>query len=247
MTGLLAGKTALVTGGAKRLGRATALGLAQRGADVVVHYRSSRDEAERTAEEIRALGVEAHLLQADLGDVDAARSVMRTAIEVAGSLDILLNCASIYPADRLDEVTPESLDENLRVNAWAPLALSQTFAAQGVEGSIVNFLDTRMLDYDADHVSYHLSKRMLYSITQFMAMDYAPRIRVNAVAPGLVLAPVGKSDEYLRELAHTNPLERHGEEEDVVRAVLFLLDSPFVTGQVIYVDGGRNLKGGLYG
>jgi NAD(P)-dependent dehydrogenase (short-subunit alcohol dehydrogenase family) len=124
--------------------------------------------------------------------------------------------------------------------------LSRRLAAQKRAGSIVNLLDARMLDYDRQHLSYHLSKRALWDLTRIGAIEFAPLIRVNAVAPGLVLPPTGKDTEYLEKLKHTNLLNRYGSPEDVARAVLFLIESPFITGQVIFVDGGRHMRGRVY-
>jgi len=243
----LSGRTALVTGAAKRLGRATALALAAEGTDVVVHYGRSRKAAEDTAEDIRRLGRHAWTLGADLADPEQASGLVAGSCEQAGPLDILVNSASIFPDGGLTDVEPAELALNVQVNAMAPLALGRAFAAQGRRGDIINFLDTRITDYDRDHAAYHLSKRMLADLTRMMALEFAPGVKVNAVAPGLILPPAGKDESYLDRLASTNPLGRHGEAEDVTRAVLFLLASDFVTGQVIFVDGGRHMKGRVYG
>jgi len=243
----LAGRTALVTGAAKRLGRATALALAREGADVVVHYGRSGAEAEAAAEEIRRLGRRAWTVRADLSDPAQAAGLVAGACEQAGPLDILVNSASIFPDGRLTDVSAEELALNVQVNAMAPLALGRAFAAQGRRGDIVNFLDARITDYDRDHAAYHLSKRMLADLTRMMALEFAPAVTVNAVAPGLILPPAGEDESYLDRLASTNPLGRHGDAEDVTRAVLFLLASDFVTGQVIFVDGGRHMRGRMYG
>ncbi|NQV31372.1 MAG: SDR family oxidoreductase, partial [Phycisphaeraceae bacterium] len=130
-----------------------------------------------------------------------------------------------------------------------PLALSRAFAAQGqlTSGHIINMLDSRVQDYYKLHVPYHLSKRSLLALTRMLAIELAPGVAVNAVAPGLILAPEGKGDEYLQALAHTNPLNRSGGPQDICEAVLFLLRSEFITGQIIYVDGGRHMKGHMYG
>jgi len=237
---------ALVTGAGRRLGRAVSLGLARAGSDIAIHYQHSADDAATLADEIRALGRRAWTFPANLSqEGDAARLITRV-MEFAGPVTALINNASIYPEDRLLELTEASLLENIRVNAWAPFVLARAVAAQGRPASVVNFLDTRMRDYDARHVSYHLSKRMLFSLTRMMALEFAPRVRVNAIAPGLVLPPPGKDEAYLKDLAPTNPLNAHGDAADVVRSALFLLESPFITGQVIYVDGGRHMLGGLY-
>ncbi|MCP4640862.1 MAG: SDR family oxidoreductase [bacterium] len=243
----IAGKTALVTGAAKRLGRSVAEALAAQGANVVVHYRSSAGEAAGLVKSLEAKDVRAWAIQADLEDPDAASKLVDRAIASAGALDILVNSASIFPESALTEFTPDELYASININALAPLVLGRGFAAQEREGTILNFLDCRIQDYDARHAAYHLSKRMLFTLTRMMALEFAPRIRVNAVAPGLVLPPAGEDESYLRNLAHTNPLNSHGSAEDIVQAALFLIGSPFVTGQVVYVDGGRHMIGSTYG
>ena len=244
----LRGQVALVTGGAVRLGRAISEALAAEGVHVVVHYRASAAEAEATVARLRGAGVGAWALQADLSaPAEAAGLVGRAAELAARPLDILVNSAGVWRASRLLEFAPDELQADLQVNALAPLQLCRDFAAQGRPGQIVNLLDARIVAYDAAHAAYHLSKRMLFSLTRMLALELAPGIRVNAVAPGLILPPRGEGEPFLKSLAHTNPLRTHGAAEDVARAVVFLLRSPFVTGQVIYVDGGRHLRGSTYG
>lgn len=242
----LSGRTALVTGAARRLGRATALALAGAGADVVVHYGASAGDAESLVTEIVSLGRKAWALQADLSDAAEARRLFARACEAAGPVDLLVNNASIFPASRLVSFTAEDLRKNVEVNAMAPLELGRELAARVGRGDIVNFLDARIGDYDREHVAYHLSKRMLSDLTHLMALEFAPGVRVNAVAPGLILPPAGQDEAYLKKLASTNPLQRYGSVGDVTAAVLFLVRSPFVTGQTIYVDGGRHLRGRVY-
>lgn len=243
----LAGQAALITGAAKRLGRAVALKLAHEGANIVVHYNTSGETAEELAGTLRQSGVNAWTVQADLGAPDEARGLFERAEELAGPISLLVNNASIFPADALRDITEDSIVENLRVNALAPFLLCKQMADRKRAGSIVNFLDTRIEDYDAQHVSYHLSKRMLFTLTRMMALEFAPGLRVNGVAPGLVLPPPGKDESYLEALASTNPLRRHGAPEDVADAAAFLLKNAFITGQVVYVDGGRHMLGGVYG
>lgn len=239
-------RVALVTGSAKRLGAAVARALAARGVDLALHYRHSREEAEALAQSLETFGVRTVLLQGDLAVAATARQVFEEAAATLGAVDILINNASIFPADRLDAAGVESVHENVDINALAPMVLGQCMAAQQRPGAIINFLDTRIQDYDHKHVSYHLSKRMLYTLTRMQAVEYAPEIRVNGVAPGLVLPPAGKDESYLQGLADTNPLQCYGGPSDIVDAVCYLLDAMFVTGQVLYVDGGRNLRGAMY-
>jgi NAD(P)-dependent dehydrogenase (short-subunit alcohol dehydrogenase family) len=162
-------------------------------------------------------------------------------------VDLLVNSASIFPESRLEDVTSENLAQCVQVHAAAALELGRAMAGKCASGDIINFLDSRITDYDHAHLAYHLSKRMLADLTRIMALEFAPAVRVNAVAPGLILPPVGQDDSYLEKLASTNPLNRHGGPDDIVRAVLFLLGSPFVTGQTIFVDGGRHMRGRVYG
>ncbi len=243
----LAGATALVTGAARRLGRAIALALAGQGAGVVVHYNTSADAAGETAEQVRAAGAKCWTVQADLADPAAAEGLFGRAVEQAGPIDILVNNASIFPAGDLLETTPDEIALNVQVHATAPLQLSRALAAQQRGGHIVNLLDARIADHDRSHAAYHLSKRVLLALTRMLALELAPRIAVNAVAPGLILPPPGEDDSYLAKLANTNPMGRHGAPRDVAEAVIFLVTSRFITGQIIFVDGGRHMRGSVHG
>jgi pteridine reductase len=242
----LAGKTALVTGAAKRIGRALALALAQNGVRIVVHYNHSGQDALAVCHEIQQLGVPAWPIQGDLLDTGRTEAVFRAAVEQAGPIDILINNASIFDRDTVWEATEESICRNMRIHAVAPLILAREMGRQGRAGHIINLLDTRLAIHDRVHVSYGVSKDALRKLTGMLALELAPSIAVNAVAPGAILPPPGQSEAYLMKLAQANPLQRSGEPEDIVQAVLFLLRSRFITGQVIYVDGGFHLKGHLH-
>ncbi len=237
----LRGKTALVTGAARRIGRAIALALAGEGANVVVHYRGPEDEARSLCGELQARGVQAWPVPADLDDPAEAESLITRSLAAAGALDVLVNNASAFALDTLAEVTLERVIAMARTNAWAPFVLSRSFARQVGRGKIVNLLDARIAGYDFSHVSYIVSKHMLAVFTRMAALELAPDITVNAVAPGLILPPAGKDESYLQQLAGAIPLQRHGGPQDVAEAVIFLARSDFITGQVIYVDGGRHL------
>ena len=241
------GKTALITGAGKRVGKATALALAKHNVNLVLHYRSSRDEAEVVASECRSMGVESWIVRADLSDPEQARGLLEKAAKDAGPIQILVNNASIFTKSQLMDFSLQALEDNIQVNAISPLLIGRSFVKQGCNGAIINFLDTRITEYDVDHAAYHLSKRMLFTLTRMMALEFAPSVRVNAVAPGLILPPPGEDIAYLQNLAHTNPLNRIGSPAGITGAVLFLLNSEFVTGQVIFVDGGYHMKGSVYG
>ncbi len=242
------GQTALITGAAKRLGRAIALQLARNGVNVIIHFNTSAKEAEMVAEAARTMGVAAWTMNANLESEHEVKTLMQNSRKEAGPVSILVNNASIFPRDRVDDISFENLSRNLKINAYAPLLLMRAFAAQDISGCIINLLDCRVFGLDSEHASYHLSKRMLFSLTRICALKFAPMVRVNAVAPGLVLPPPDQPPEaYFKRMADTNPMQTHGDPDDVARAVLFLARNKFITGQIIFVDGGRNLKEDLYG
>ena len=240
------GRTALVTGGAARLGRTCALALADAGAEVVIHYRSSRNEAARTVRDIESRGGRARAEAADLADPGAAADLFRRAAS-EGRVDILVNNASVFPADDWRDVAVEDFRRQADLHTHTPFVLMRELARQGGEAVAVNMLDTRVADFDPKHLSYHLSKRGLFTLTRILAAELAPDVRVNAVAPGLILPPPGEDAAYLEKLRHTNPLNAVGSPEQIADALLYLVRADFVTGQVLYVDGGRHLKGNAYG
>ena len=245
-TNALRGKTALVTGAAMRLGRAIAKAMSEQGVNVLVHYNRSDAAARILCEEIRQTGVSAWPIHGDLMEVGGARKLFADALGQSAVIDILVNNASIFEKDTLWKADDESLSRNMCLHTIAPLVLARELAKQERPGHIVNLLDTRVTVYDREHASYHISKRMLLTLTRMLALELAPRVAVNAIAPGLILPPAGEDERYLERLASTNPLGRHGDPTDVTETVLFLLKSRFITGQVVYVDGGYHMKGHMY-
>jgi pteridine reductase len=244
----LAGHYILVTGGARRLGGAIARDLARAGAHVVIHCRQSVDAARTTAREVEALGVKAWVVACDLADLQGIDRFMDEVLAATGGkLDGLVNNASHYSESHLLTVSPGELEAGLRLHATAPLLLARRLAALGGSGAIVNLLDARMTMYDARHAAYHLGKRMLLSMTRMLALELAPRIRVNAIAPGAVLQPDGEPEALLERLAAFNPLRRHGSPQGVAACVRFLLTCDFITGQTLFYDGGYHLKAATYG
>jgi len=239
----LEGKIALITGASKRIGRAIAMALAEEGAGIVAHDRSVLErEIVKVCDEVADCGAKSWKIIADLEKQEEYESLISRSIQAAGSLDILINNASIFLPSTIEDVGFRDVTRHLQVNAWAPFVLSREFARLAGRGKIINLLDTRIAGYDRAHVAYILSKRMLATITRMCALEYAPAITVNGVAPGLILPPAGKDEDYLSRLAQAVPLRRHGGPGDVTDAVLYLLESDFITGQIIYVDGGRHLQ-----
>jgi hypothetical protein len=237
----LTGKTALVTGGAKRIGNAITVGLAKQGVNVIIHYSMSESEARKLGDEIANLGVKAWLVRVDFNDPEACKELIEKAHELSGKIDILVNNASVFSANEINHIGLEDLKINMFINAWTPFLLSRYFSEKAVSGRIINILDTRIVGYDFDHFAYYLSKRMLEVLTKSMALKLAPNITVNGIAPGLILPPEGKDYAYFEEKKDTVPLKKYGSLSSVVETVLFLLRNDFVTGQIIYVDGGKHL------
>ncbi len=237
----LSGRTALVTGAARRIGREISLSLGKVGVDVVIHYRSSSKEAEELKSQLHRTGVDAWTVQADFATETDYPLFVSEVGERAGGVDFLVNNASIFPEAEIDELEEGGLVKSIRVNSWAPFALTRSFVAHYEGGRVVNLLDTRVSGYDWKHSGYYFSKVLLARMTKMMAIKYAPEYTVNGVAPGLIIPPEGAGESYLEERTERVPLKRSGEELDVARAVSFLLGADFVTGQILYVDGGRNL------
>jgi len=240
----LQGACALVTGGARRVGGAIALGLAEAGCDLLLHYGSSYAEAAQTAAAAEARGARVALVSADLADPDAARRVLAAAGDLA-PVRALVNSAAVFPGDDLVGITAAGWDRTLAVNLRAPVLLTQAFAAalpEGLEGAVVNVTDWRTARPYRDHFSYTVAKGGLDTFTRAAAEALAPLIRVNAVALGAILPPPDKGFEYLRALAREIPAGRPGGTDPVVAAVLFLLRTPFVTGEILRVDGGAHLR-----
>ncbi len=237
----LKGKTALITGAAKRIGRFLTIELAKQGATVIIHYNTSEEKAHTLREEVVKHGAHAYLVRADLSDPTSGDTLINDAITQANHLDILINNASIFPTTNIQDVDITSLNHTITVNAWTPFSLCRRFAQKCGQGKIINFLDTRIIGYDFNRFPYYLSKSMLETLTRSLALKYAPRVTVNAIAPGLILPPEGKDLSYLERLKETVPLKRYGSASDIIDAVLFLLRSDFITGQIIYVDGGKHL------
>lgn len=237
---------ALVTGAGQRLGRAVALELARAGWGVVIHYNRSQPAAQAVLQEIKAAGGAAALAQADLADAAERHGLIAKAIEAAGApLSALVNCAAIFEHDTIDTLGEDLLQRHMQVNVYTPAVLAREFAEalpEDARGVVVNFLDFKLASPYPDHFSYTLSKYALAGATDLLARALAPRVRVNAVAPGYVLPAPGQSDEDFQRLHDDTPLQRGPTPEEIAGAVRFLVENQAVTGQTIYVDGGRRFR-----
>jgi len=246
--------TALVTGAARRLGRAMALELARAGHDVAIHYASSASEAEEAAEEVRALGRAATTLKADLTVEDEMQALLPRAAEALGApITVLVNNASIFEYDSLASATRQSWDRHLESNLRAPFVLTQAMAGQVpdpimdelgepvAQGLIVNMIDQRVLKLTPEFMSYTLAKMGLWALTRTSAQALAPRVRVNGIGPGPTLRGARQSPEHFARQRAATVLGRGADAQGICDALRYLLTARAVTGQLICVDGGQHL------
>lgn len=245
----LAGKTVLVTGG-RRIGAKLALQLAKRGANLAFSFHTSGDAMEAVAEECRRFGVQADTFQADLRHPEAAELLINQTVDRFGSIDILINLTSIYTRTPWDSLTPSDFDEGIANNLAAPyytaIAAAKAMRLQpvrdGLQGKVIHFTDWAVDRPYRDFLPYLIAKGGLVTLTKALAVELAPTITVNAVAPGTVEPPPKTSEEKLDEIRKGSLLNRIGSADDVIQAVLYLLEgTDFVTGEVFRVDGGRFL------
>ncbi|WP_421787708.1 SDR family NAD(P)-dependent oxidoreductase [Hyphobacterium sp.] len=233
-------KIALVTGAGKRLGAAIAKALAEDGYRLWVHFNSSADSAGDVVEHIRSNGGEAEAVQFDLANT----ATLAPLVHGLGRIDVLVNSASVFDYDSADALQSENMQRILSVNLIAPALLASVIAGRHEDrnsGNIINLLDQKLYNLNPDHFSYTLAKAGLHTATETMAMQFAPRVRVNAIAPGLTLPAPGMSESEFETAHRDNPMRGGSTPEDIVRTVRFILASPAMTGETILMDGGEHL------
>ena len=238
------GKTALVTGGGHRLGRAFALGLARAGANVLIDYHESEEEAQATVSEIRALGCEAEAVRADVSVPADVKRLVEACAERFGRLDVLVNSASLFRSASVAETTDADWDRTLSVNLKGPFMLSRDAAPllrREGGGLIVNIADLSAFQAWPSYVAHSVSKAGLVHLTRVLARALAPDVRVNCIAPGTVLPPTGYTEAESDPKGTRRVIGREGTPEDAVRALLYFVEADFVTGEIAVVDGGRML------
>ena len=245
MAGELTGKAALVTGGARRIGREIALALAAAGADVAITYLQSEREARQTAKQIGQSGARGLALPCDVREEKSVRQAVKKVTAEFGGLDVLVNNAAIYETVEFEKITLRQWDEMFATNARGPFLMSQA-AAKALrqrQGRIIHLGSLGGLRPWTTHAHYCASKAALTMLTQVMAKALAPEIAVNCVAPGMIDLGDGREAGFLRRIAGKTPMQRNGSAEEVVRAVMFFATAPhFITGQVLAVDGGLGLE-----
>ena len=234
---------AFVTGGADRIGKAVAIHLAKTGYHLVLHYNSSKEKAEKLKQELQSIysELEVELLQINFLKDNDFDKIFEDLKKKKITIEVLVNCASDFIPSNFKEVGSELLDKEMTINFKNPYLLTKAFARVFAKGNIINFVDTKVEQNNTVHLDYILSKKLLKDFTKISAVELAPNFRVNAIAPGLILPPEGKDESYLLNLAKDIPLKTIGNLDEILKALQFILDSDFFTGQILYIDGGEHL------
>lgn len=236
-------KVALITGSAVRLGREIAHHLAYNGWDIALHYRTSSKDVSDFETELKTNFPDQrfYTFQADLGDRDQTQKLIKQVIERIGQLDLLINSASIFEPSPFKETSVDSLILHSQVNFVSPFILMRDFANNALNGEIINIVDTRITTNMSDYLSYSLSKKSLWELTKMAALELAPHFRVNAIAPGAILAPAGKDQHYLEKVADLTPMKTPSGVISILKSIDYIIGNEDLTGQLIFCDGGAQL------
>jgi len=234
--------TALITGGGTRLGSHFALNLAHRGYDIALHYNTSRDSAQQVAEQIRKLGRRCELFALDFNAHEDPGQLIIDVLAAMPDLNLLVNSASAYDAVSTAETDRALLEKQFGINFFTPYLLTRRFATQVGSGNIINILDNKIAYQQYHYSAYLLSKKTLAEFTKMAAVEFAPAIRINGIAPGVVLPMDSRSSAYLDWRIEGIPLKQQGVPEQLCQAMNYILDNSFVCGQILFVDGGEAIN-----
>lgn len=236
-------QTALITGASKRIGKALARHLASKGWNVAIHYHASANHAEKLKEELSTQYASSKFctFQSNLENQQAVEKLIPSVLNQFQTLDLLINNASVFEPSYLKETSLGLLQQQMTVNFQAPFILSRDFANHVKKGNIINFVDTRIANNKSNFAAYSLSKKTLWELTKMAALEFAPTIRVNAIAPGVSLPPEDQDEDYLWNLAKEIPMQKPGGLEPILRSLDYILENNHLTGQLLFADGGENL------
>lgn len=233
-------KTILITGAAKRLGQFLAISFAKMGYNIALHYNSSQEEAIQNQKEIQSIGAKCQIFAANLQEIDNCQKLIANVEDYFGKIDILINNSSVFIEGNFLETTEEIFNDNFNVNYKSIFFLSQSFAKNN-SGNIINLIDTYITRRSKRFFTYLNSKKYLEILTKDMALELAPKIRVNAIAPGAFLPAYEFAEDYISKRSEKAPLDHYVTMEDILNSMDFILKSTFLTGQIIYIDGGEHL------
>ena len=236
-------KTVLITGAAKRVGKAMAVHLASHGWNIAIHYNTSIEEASLFKAQLESSHPmqKFEIFKADLNLAEEVELLLPQVVLTMGSLDLLINNASVFEPAWLGKTTTEFLDRQMNVNFRAPFILTRNFAQLIKHGTIINFVDTRIVNNLSNFAAYSLSKKALWEMSKMAALEFGPYIRVNAIAPGLTLPPEEKGEDYLWKLAEKIAMKKPGGLAPILKSLDFILENEYLTGQLLFCDGGENL------
>lgn len=236
-------KTALITGASKRIGKSIAQFLAQNGWNVIIHFNNAEKSANSLVNELQLAysGQQFSCIKANLAEISEVEKLIPEIVKKSGAFQLLINNASVFEKNKILETNPAFFDRQFDVNFKAPFFLMRDFALFCKAGNIINFVDTRITTNNYDFAAYSLSKKALWESTKMAALELAPKIRVNAIAPGVTLAPAEKKPEYLEKLAQKIAMKKPGGIEPILKSVDFILENKHLTGQLLFADGGENL------
>lgn len=236
-------QTALITGAAKRIGKALSLHLAAQGWNIAIHYNSSQQEALTLQKELKSLyaNQQFEIFKADLYMADQVEVLIPQVLQSMQGIDLLINNASVFDRCTFAQTDTELFNQNMNINFRAPFILTREFINRCGKGLIINFVDTKISNNKSNYAAYTLSKKALWEMTKMTALEAGPGIRINAIAPGLTLAPQEKPEEYLWNMAQNIALKRPGGLQPVLKSLDYILENDYLTGQLLFCDGGENL------
>ncbi|NQU84915.1 MAG: SDR family NAD(P)-dependent oxidoreductase, partial [Mariniphaga sp.] len=235
--------TALITGASKRIGRSVAEHLAAKGWNVILHFNTSEKPASELVSKLANKFPKQNFqtIKANLSISDEVETLIKRAVNMYGKFDLLINNASVFDPGHISETNSVLLNSQLDVNLKAPFILMRDFKKYCGSGNIINFVDTRIKTNKSNFTAYSLSKKALWELTKMAALEFAPDIRVNAIAPGVTLAPTDRDESYLNNLAKQIPMQKPGGVEPIFKSLDYILENDHLTGQLLFADGGENL------
>ena len=236
-------KTALITGASRRIGKSITEHLASQGWSIIIHFNSSEKPAGELASALKKKypAQKFDIIKANLSESNEVNSLVKKAIEKSGVFDLLVNNASVFNPGYISQTDDSLFDSQMDVNLKAPFILIRDFKRFCGKGNIINFVDTRITANKSDFAAYSLAKKALWELTKMAALEFSPEIRVNAIAPGVTLAPADKDEGYLFELAEQIPMQKPGGIKPILQSVDYILNNNHLTGQLLFADGGENL------
>lgn len=236
-------QTALITGASKRIGRSIVEHLAKNGWNVIIHYNRSAEDAIKLVQDLSSRYPKQLFssVTANLANSQEVQGLIPNIVEKRGPFDLFVNNASVFTKGDFKETSEDLLNQQMEVNFKAPFFLMRDFANYCKKGNIINFVDTRITQNKSDYSAYTLSKKALWEASKMAALEFAPEIRVNAIAPGVTLAPEDKGEEYLQKLAQNIPMKKPGGTGPILRSIDYILGNDHLTGQLLFADGGENL------